>query len=182
MTIPPTERQEHNLYLRIQNSAMSEALRDTARRLGFVYLGAEGFVGAAHRAVERAAMRRVAEMADALRAAGVAESVIESAQTAAQRASDASAAGLDLPPLTRTMEAKIIVARAGMVGVSAEFGMYRFPAAPEDVAAWEPKIGQRAMIEWTLVPLEGDAPAREEPRASEGVGVGVLHPAHKGGL
>jgi hypothetical protein len=182
MTIPPTDSQEHNLYLRIQNSAMSEALHDTAQRLGFVYLGAQGFVGAAHRAVERVAMRRVAEMAAALRAAGVAESVIESAQTDAQRASDASASGLDAPTLARAMEAKVIVARGAMVVASAEFGTYRFPAAPEDVAAWGPKIGQRAMIEWALVPMEGDAPAQEEPRASEGVSAGVLHPAHKGGL
>ena len=184
MTTLPTDSQEHNLYLRVQNSAMVEAMHDTARRLGFVYLGAQGFAGAAHRAVERAVMRRVGEMADALRAAGVAESVIESALYRQIRAAEGS--WPDAPPLARVMEAKVIVARGAMVVASAEFGTYRFPAAPEDVAAWESKIGQRAMIEWALVPLESDAPAQEEPRpaerGSEGVGAGVLHPAHKGGL
>ncbi len=52
----------------------------------------------------------------------------------------------------------------------------------EAVAAWAKKIGQRVSLEWSLVPLEGDAPAQEEQSASEGVGAGALHPAHKGGL
>ena len=51
MPTPATESHEQNLYLRIQNSTMSEAMHDVARRLGFVYLGAQGFAGAVHRAV-----------------------------------------------------------------------------------------------------------------------------------
>lgn len=180
MTIPPTDSQEHNLYLRIQNSAMSEAMHDTAQRLGFVYLGAQGFVGAVHRAVERAATRHVGEMAAALRAAGVAEGIVENAVLARLRAIDAPE--MDTPPLARAIEARVIVARGEVVGVASPFGTHRFHAAPEAVAAWAKKIGQRVSLEWSLVPLEGDAPAQEEQSASEGVGAGVLHPAHKGGL
>ena len=121
---------DNDLFLRIENSTMCEAMRDTAHRLGFVYLGAQGFAGAVHRAVERAALRHVDEM----------------------------------------------------VVASSHLGTHRFPAAPEVVAAWAEKIGQRAMLEWALVPLEDDAPAQEAQSASEGVGAGVLHPSYRGGL
>ena len=180
MTTLPTESQEHDLYLRIQNSTMREAMHDTAQRLGFVYMGAQGFVGAVHHAVERAVTRHVGEMAAALRAAGVSEDIIESAVYGRVRAIDTS--GLGTPPLTRAIEAKIIVARGEMVVASSDLGTHRFPAAPEIVAAWAEKIGQRASLEWSLVPLEADAPAQEAQSASEGVGAGVLHPTHRGGL
>jgi hypothetical protein len=85
-------------------------------------------------------------------------------------------------PLARAIEAKVIVARGEMVVASSHLGTHRFPAAPEVVAAWAEKIGQRAMLEWALVPLEDDAPAQEAQSASEGVGAGVLHPSYRGGL
>lgn len=182
MPTPATESHEQNLYLRIQNSTMSEAMHDVARRLGFVYLGAQGFAGAVHRAVECAAIRHVGEMAAALRDAGVAADIIESAVFARLRAAEASASGLDLSPLTRAIEAKVIVARGEMVVASSDHGTHRFPAAPEVVAAWAAKIGQRVSLEWSLVPLGGDAPAPEAQSASEGVGAGVLHPSHRSGL
>lgn len=196
MTNLPTESQEHNLYLRIQNSTMREAMEDTAQRLGFVYMGAQGFVGAVHRAVERAVLRSVGEVAHALRAAGVAENIIESAVYGGIRGSEA--AGLDTPPLTRAIEARVIVARSSvvdgrssMVVASSHLGAHRFPAAPEVVSAWESKIGQRVSLEWSLVPLEVDAPAMggepvspeaEGASAGEGVGAGVLHPSQRSGL
>lgn len=180
MTTLPTESQEHDLYLRIQNSTMSDALRDTAQRLGFVYMGAQGFVGAVHRAVERAVMRSLGAMADALRAAGVAEDIVESAVYGSMRGGNVPE--VDTPPLARAFESKVIVARGEMVVVSSDFGTHRFHAPPEVVAAWAPKIGQRALLEWSLVPLEGDAPAPEAQSASEGVGAGVLHPSYRGGL
>lgn len=170
----------NDLFLRIENSTMSEAMHDTAQRLGFVYLGAQGFAGAVHRAVERAVTCQVREMVDALRGAGVAESIIESAMLARRRA--IGAPGLDTPPLARAIEAKVIVARGEMVVALSHLGTHRFPAAPEVVAAWAEKIGQRAMLEWALVPLEDDAPAQETQSASEGVGAGVLHPSYRGGL
>lgn len=187
MTTLPTESQEHNLYLRIQNSTMREALQDTAQRLGFVYMGAQGFVGAVHRAVERAVMRSLGAMADALRAAGVAEDIIEGAVYGSIRGGDVPE--MNTPPLARAFESKVIVARGEMVVVSSDFGAHRFHAPPEVVAAWAPKIGQRALLEWSLVPLEADAPAPvsepvspESEGAAEGVGAGALHPSHRGGL
>lgn len=185
MTTLPTESQEHNLYLRIQNSTMREALQDTAQRLGFVYMGAQGFAGACHRAAVRMAHIHVGEMADALRAAGVAESIIESAVYDRVRASDVQ----EVPPLARAFESKVIIARGEMVVVSSDFGTHRFHAPPEVVAAWAPKIGQRALLEWALVPLDADAPVSEpvSPEsdgapAGEGVAAGVLHPSQRGGL
>lgn len=178
MSNTPTEQ---DLYLRIKNSAMTEAMQDTAQHLGFVYLGAQGFVGAVQRAVTRAVRRGVEEMAASLRAAGVAESIVESAVYGTVRKNESTED--DAPPLARVIEAKVIVARDEMVVAASDFGTHRFNAPPEVVAAWSTKIGQRAVLEWSLVPLEGDAAvAPEEQSASEGVGAGVLHPPHRSGL
>ena len=63
---------------------LRDAMRDTARRLGFVYTGAAGFADAAHRAAERTALLAVYEavgtLRDAVADAGAVEAVLAEAR------------------------------------------------------------------------------------------------------